>query len=220
MSCSPPPSGWPTASSTTGWCWWWTSLGAAAVSGSSASAASPARSRSPPSASPPAGFSAWGLVEYVLHRFVMHGRPSIVRRSHALHHADDRAFISTPVFIVMALAAIICALLSRSSCRLAPPACSCSALYAGYNYYALLHHVQHHQGRCCLAGRATFARLERVHRIHHDHHRGELRRQHHDLGSPARAHFKPEDESRPVVSAETTRARSTSTLASLRRLHP
>jgi sterol desaturase/sphingolipid hydroxylase (fatty acid hydroxylase superfamily) len=41
-------------------------------------------------------------------------------------------------------------------------------LYAGYNQYALVHHVLHHHG--ALAGRLGFGRLQRVHELHHVHH--------------------------------------------------
>ena len=78
----------------------------------------------------------------------------MARRGHALHHADDTAFISTPVFIVMAGAWIIYAMLSL----VFPVGIACLlvfGLYAGYNYYALLHHVQHHRARRSPASAAS-----------------------------------------------------------------
>jgi hypothetical protein len=39
-------------------------------------------------------------------------------------------------------------------------------LYAGYNYFALVHHLQHHRGKD-LAGVAYLRRLERLHVLHH-----------------------------------------------------
>ena len=39
-------------------------------------------------------------------------------------------------------------------------------LYAGYNYFALVHHLQHHRGKD-LAGVAYLRRLERLHDLHH-----------------------------------------------------
>jgi sterol desaturase/sphingolipid hydroxylase (fatty acid hydroxylase superfamily) len=111
------------------------------------------------------GFIAWSFVEYVLHRWVGHGRPSMARRGHARHHADGTALISTPALVVMATAFVTFATLSMVfstgvACLLV------FGLYAGYNYYALLHHLQHRRGTvlACLAG------LERVHRIHHSRH--------------------------------------------------
>jgi 4-hydroxysphinganine ceramide fatty acyl 2-hydroxylase len=111
------------------------------------------------------GFIAWGFLEYALHRWLFHGRPSMARRGHARHHADDTALISTPVLVVMAAAAVTSAMLSM----VFPTGVTCLfvfGLYAGYNYYALLHHLQHRRGSvlACLAG------LERAHQIHHHRH--------------------------------------------------
>ena len=111
------------------------------------------------------GFIAWGFLEYVLHRWLLHGRPSMARRGHARHHADATTLISTPALVVMAAACALWATLSMVS----PTDVACLVvfgLYAGYNHYALLHHLQHRRGTvlACLAG------LERVHRIHHDQH--------------------------------------------------
>jgi sterol desaturase/sphingolipid hydroxylase (fatty acid hydroxylase superfamily) len=39
-------------------------------------------------------------------------------------------------------------------------------LYAGYNYFALVHHWQHHRGND-LACVAYLGRLERLHHLHH-----------------------------------------------------
>ena len=39
-------------------------------------------------------------------------------------------------------------------------------LYAGYNYFALLHHWQHHRSQD-LAGVTYLRRLERLHHLHH-----------------------------------------------------
>ena len=163
-----------------------------------------------------AGFLAWGLLEYVLHRFVMHGRPSMARRGHALHHADDTAPISTPVFIMMALAWAICALLSL----VMPFGAACLLVfgtYAGYNYYALLHHVQHHRA-AALEGVPLFARLERAHRIHHDHHVVNYGVST-TLWDRLLGTFQPENEPRHHRSKQPP-VRSRSTLASLLRLHP
>jgi sterol desaturase/sphingolipid hydroxylase (fatty acid hydroxylase superfamily) len=111
------------------------------------------------------GFIAWGFLEYALHRWVLHGRSSIARRGHARHHADGKALISTPALVVMTAACAVWAMLSM----VFPTGVACLivfGLYAGYNYYALVHHLQHHRRTipACLAG------LERVHRVHHDRH--------------------------------------------------
>ena len=48
-----------------------------------------------------AGFLSSGLLEYIVHRWVLHGPPSMAKRGHAQHHAEPRALISTPLFVMM-----------------------------------------------------------------------------------------------------------------------
>jgi sterol desaturase/sphingolipid hydroxylase (fatty acid hydroxylase superfamily) len=114
------------------------------------------------------GFMSWGLLEYVVHRWVLHGPPSMARRGHAQHHADPRALISTPLFVIMIGALAIWGLLG-----LVLPAGLAAllvfGLYAGYNYFALVHHLQHHLGND-LARVGYFGRRERLHHLHHYRH--------------------------------------------------
>ena len=111
------------------------------------------------------GFMSWGLLEYVVHRWVLHGPSSMARRGHAQHHADPRALISTPLFVIMTGTLAIWGLLG-----LVLPAGLAAllvfGLYAGYNYFALVHHLQHHRGNdvACIG---YFGRLERLHHRHH-----------------------------------------------------
>jgi sterol desaturase/sphingolipid hydroxylase (fatty acid hydroxylase superfamily) len=112
-----------------------------------------------------AGFMSSGLLEYVVHRWVLHGPPSMATRGHARHHAESRALISTPLFVIMTGALAIWGLLG-----LVLPAGVAAllvfGLYAGYNYFALVHHWQHHRGND-LACPAYVRRLERLHHLHH-----------------------------------------------------
>ena len=111
------------------------------------------------------GFTVWGFLEYALHRWLLHGRPSMARRGHARHHADGAALISSPALVVMAAALGVWAALSivfqaGGACLIV------FGLYAGYNHYALLHHVQHRPP----ANLTFLARRARGHRIHHERH--------------------------------------------------
>jgi sterol desaturase/sphingolipid hydroxylase (fatty acid hydroxylase superfamily) len=114
------------------------------------------------------GFLAWGLIEYAVHRWVLHGHPAIARRDHARHHADGTALISTPFLVIMAVASVMWGLFA-----LVIPAGLAALLvfgiYSGYNYFAVLHHLQHHRERD-LARFAPWRRSERHHRIHHHRH--------------------------------------------------
>jgi len=111
------------------------------------------------------GFVSSGLLEYVLHRWVLHGPPSMASRSHAQHNAEPRTLISTPLFVIMTAALAIWGLL-----ELVLPAGIAAllvfGLYAGYNYFALVHHWQHHRSKE-LASVAYLRRLERLHHLHH-----------------------------------------------------
>ena len=112
-----------------------------------------------------AAFLAWGLFEYVLHRWGLHGPFLLLRQGHAKHHAAPRALISTPLLLVTLSALAVWWLL----CVLLPagiPGLAVGGLYVGYNYFALLHHAQHHHARP-LAAVARWKRGERFHRVHH-----------------------------------------------------
>ena len=89
---------------------------------------------------------------------------SAARRGHALHHADDTALIAAPVFAVMAGAWLIWAVLAPLAGGSLAALLVCG-LYAGYNHYALVHHVLHHHER--LVARVGWGRIERCHRVHH-----------------------------------------------------
>jgi sterol desaturase/sphingolipid hydroxylase (fatty acid hydroxylase superfamily) len=112
-----------------------------------------------------AGFISSGLLEYVLHRWVLHGPPSMAKRGHAQHHAEPRALISTPLFVIMTGALVIWGLLDLVL-QAGAAALLVFGLYARYNYFALVHHWQHHRGTD-LAGVAYLRRLERLHHLHH-----------------------------------------------------
>jgi 4-hydroxysphinganine ceramide fatty acyl 2-hydroxylase len=112
-----------------------------------------------------AGFLTWGLLEYVIHRWVLHGTPAIARRSHARHHGDVHAHISTPVLVIA-----ICALAVRALLGLVLPSglawLAVFGVYAGYNYFALLHHLQHHDAEV-IARIGHWRTLMALHDVHH-----------------------------------------------------
>jgi sterol desaturase/sphingolipid hydroxylase (fatty acid hydroxylase superfamily) len=111
------------------------------------------------------GFIAFGLLEYIVHRWLLHGPPSMARRGHTQHHADPRGLISTPIFVITALALAVWGVVG-----LAAPAGVAAffvfGLYAGYNYFALVHHWQHHR-RKDFEGVTYWRRLGRLHHLHH-----------------------------------------------------
>lgn len=105
------------------------------------------------------GFVAWSLLEYLLHRFVLHGlRP--FRDWHALHHARPTSLVASPTVVTMALflllfwgpAAWAAGFLAANALTL--------GLVAGYG---VLHHALHHWA----ARGAWLRRQKRWHARHH-----------------------------------------------------
>lgn len=109
------------------------------------------------------GYVFWTALEYVLHRFILHGPPSGARRGHTRHHRDAEALLATPALFIPLVAIGLWSLL-----RLLGPADLVSPFLlgatSGYLSFGLLHHVHHH-------GQITIRPLRRL-REHHDiHHR-------------------------------------------------
>ena len=112
-----------------------------------------------------AGALGWGLLEYAIHRWVLHGAPSFARRNHARHHGDVHALISTP-FLVIAASALTVRLLLGLVLPSGIATLAVFGLYAGYNYFAVLHHLQHHHATAI--GRVGHWRtLAALHDVHH-----------------------------------------------------
>jgi sterol desaturase/sphingolipid hydroxylase (fatty acid hydroxylase superfamily) len=109
-----------------------------------------------------AGFFAWSAIEYLLHRFVLHGVQPF-RRWHALHHERPTALIGTPTIataLLFATFAFLPALLLGGLWN----ACALTlGLLAGYQAYCLAHHAAHHW-------RADFAWMRLMKRRHASHH--------------------------------------------------
>jgi cyclopropane-fatty-acyl-phospholipid synthase len=108
------------------------------------------------------GFAAWTLVEYVLHRFVLHGIQPF-KAWHAEHHRRPRALIGTPTILSAALIAVLVfipALVLSDLWR----ACALTfGLLTGYLVYAIVHHATHHWH----VDNAWLRQVKRHHASHH-----------------------------------------------------
>jgi sterol desaturase/sphingolipid hydroxylase (fatty acid hydroxylase superfamily) len=90
-----------------------------------------------------AGLIGWTLIEYFLHRFVLHGVQPF-QRWHEAHHERPRALICAPTVLSATLIAVFIflpALLVGGAWR----ACALTlGLLIGYLAYAVTHHAIHH----------------------------------------------------------------------------
>lgn len=108
------------------------------------------------------GLAAWSLVEYLLHRFVLHGlRP--FSDWHSAHHRHPTALIYTPTLLSAALMVVL-VFLPTLTFTDAWHACGLSfGMLSGYLAYTLTHHAMHH-GR---AARYWLKGRRRCHALHH-----------------------------------------------------
>lgn len=117
------------------------------------------------------GLLSWGLLEYVLHRFVFHydaqseSGKKLVYAAHLSHHeeprATDRIFSSLMISAPVATAYLLLARIATGSWRAA--SFLFTGLVLGYFYYEWLHFRAHHR-RSRLR---LFRYLRKYHLLHH-----------------------------------------------------
>lgn len=108
------------------------------------------------------GLLGWTLIEYVLHRFILHGLPPF-SEWHAAHHRRPTALISTPTLMS---ATLIAALVFLPEWALGGPWHACALTFGvltGYLAYSITHHATHHWH----ADNAWFKRRQHWHALHH-----------------------------------------------------
>jgi sterol desaturase/sphingolipid hydroxylase (fatty acid hydroxylase superfamily) len=113
-----------------------------------------------------AGLAIWTLVEYAMHRFVLHGMEPF-QSWHAKHHERPTALISAPTILS---ATLIAFLVFLPALMFAGPRYACAltlGLTIGYFVYAVTHHATHHWR----ADNAWLKRRKSWHARHH-HARG------------------------------------------------
>jgi cyclopropane-fatty-acyl-phospholipid synthase len=110
------------------------------------------------------GWSSWSIIEYGMHRFVLHGLPPF-RHWHAKHHQRPTALISAPTLLSASLIAVLVFLPALAlGGRWAATAFTLGVL-TGYLAYALVHHATHHWR----AGNRWSQQRKRWHALHHRH---------------------------------------------------
>ena len=126
-----------------------------------------------PPASPPiwigavfAGLLLWTLVEYVIHRLVLH-KVAYFRDLHEQHHQDPAALIGTPTWISLSLLFFVVFL---PAWVVLGPALGCGFTFgmtAGYFAYGFAHYGLHHWR---LAPGHPLYSWKRAHALHHFRH--------------------------------------------------
>jgi sterol desaturase/sphingolipid hydroxylase (fatty acid hydroxylase superfamily) len=109
-----------------------------------------------------AGYTLWGLLEYLLHRFALHRMPYL-RDMHAQHHLRPMARIGTPTVVSVPLFAALAFAPAWAVAGLWPACALMLGLLTGYLAYAVTHHACHH-------GRGRGAWLHTRRRWHARHH--------------------------------------------------
>lgn len=125
---------------------------------------------SPPPLSAPllgsvvAGLALWTLLEYLLHRFVLHGLAPF-SHWHAQHHRQPRACIGAPPWLSLPLFGLLLGLPTLWLAGRWVAVALLLGVLGGYLAYALLHQALH------LGGAARSPRLRVWRRRHAQHHR-------------------------------------------------
>jgi len=91
-----------------------------------------------------AGTGAWTLIEYLLHRFALHGFP-FLSQMHAGHHRAPRALIGTPSWISVLVLFGVVFLPAWRAGSLAVACGLTAGVAGGYVWYGIVHHVIHHR---------------------------------------------------------------------------
>lgn len=89
------------------------------------------------------GAAAWTLIEYAVHRFVLHGLEPF-QTWHAQHHERPTALIGTPTLLSTALIASFVFLPTLWVAGFWRASALTLGVTAGYLAYSLLHHATHH----------------------------------------------------------------------------
>jgi cyclopropane-fatty-acyl-phospholipid synthase len=112
------------------------------------------------------GFLAWTLMEYVLHRFILHGLAPF-SQWHEEHHQRPMALICMPTAVSLGLIYILAFLPTHWFFGFWPAVALSLGVLSGYAAYTLVHHATHHSR----SSRQWLRRLKLHHATHHATHK-------------------------------------------------
>ncbi len=116
-----------------------------------------------------AGWLFWSLLEYVLHRYILHGPKTLAQEGHAHHHREERTLLASPLFVIPLFELLVWWLLSLVLGRMLA-AFFVAGAASGYASFSLLHHIFHHHSgaeKSTTTGRGVWASLRKNHEVHH-----------------------------------------------------
>jgi sterol desaturase/sphingolipid hydroxylase (fatty acid hydroxylase superfamily) len=90
-----------------------------------------------------AGLGYWTLIEYGVHRFVLHHIPPF-RAMHEMHHSNPRALIGTPTIVTVALFALLVFMPAFMAANIWVASALTLGVLLGYIAYSVMHHAAHH----------------------------------------------------------------------------
>jgi cyclopropane-fatty-acyl-phospholipid synthase len=115
------------------------------------------------------GVALWSLLEYLLHRYVLHGVAPF-SRWHAQHHLRPRALIASPIALSLSLFFTLGTLPAWWLLGIWPAVALTLGLMCSYLVYGLTHHATHH-GTPSWIGRSAWLSQRRIcHAMHHAAH--------------------------------------------------
>jgi cyclopropane-fatty-acyl-phospholipid synthase len=108
------------------------------------------------------GLGSWTLIEYALHRFVLHHLQPF-RRWHVQHHLRPKALIYTPTILSATLIAVLVFLPTLLLGNLWCASALTFGILIGYLAYSVTHHAVHHWH----GDNAWLKRRKYWHALHH-----------------------------------------------------
>jgi sterol desaturase/sphingolipid hydroxylase (fatty acid hydroxylase superfamily) len=110
------------------------------------------------------GGAVWTLIEYILHRFVLHQIP-VFAAMHDAHHQAPLAFVGTPTWLSLAFILGVVFLPAWALGSFLTASGLAAGVMAGFFWYGLVHHAIHYRKPRMLATRLLLA--SRRHAQHH-----------------------------------------------------
>jgi sterol desaturase/sphingolipid hydroxylase (fatty acid hydroxylase superfamily) len=91
-----------------------------------------------------AATAGWTLLEYLLHRFLLH-RVSIFSAMHAVHHDSPRAYVGTPTWATLGIIGLVVFLPAWRGVSFNVANGLTAGVMLGFFWYGVVHHVIHYR---------------------------------------------------------------------------